>query len=142
GGVREAARRTGEATASLGPREPHRQRTGHREDELPVPLPGAVKMRGVSFDLFHNVGCIFSFLDVFQSLFAFMAVERTPEHCAKRLSAATAAAAEVGPRHQMAASGIGRDEARDGLTSIDLQAALRMELRRWPEAPGGSVAAA
>jgi len=102
----------------------------------------AVKMRGVSFDLFHNVGCIFSFLDVFQSLFAFMAVERTPEHCAKRLSAATAAAAEVGPRHQMAASGIGRDEARDGLTSIDLQAALRMELRRWPEAPGGSVAAA
>jgi hypothetical protein len=98
----------------------------------------AVKMRGVSFDLFHNIGCIFSFLDVFQSLFSFMAVERTPEQCAKRLSAATAAAADVpGPRHQ-AASGTGRDEVRDGLTSVDLQAALRMELRRWSEVPGST----
>jgi hypothetical protein len=98
----------------------------------------AVKMRGVSFDLFHNIGCIFSFLDVFQSLFSFMAVERTQEQCAKRLSAATTAAVDVpGPRHQ-AASGTGRDEARDGLTSVDLQAALRTELRRWSETPGST----
>eukprot|EP00971_Amphidinium_carterae_P101768 2014176-Amphidinium_carterae.1 len=37
-----------------------------------------VKMRGVSFDLFSNLGCAFTFLDVFHGLFTILAVERRP----------------------------------------------------------------
>merc|ERR1712078_187653 len=51
----------------------------------------AAKMRGVSFDLFNNVGCVFTFLDVFSSLFSLLAIERTAEACAKRLASAIAA---------------------------------------------------
>mmetsp|Transcript_55733 Transcript_55733/g.172941 ORF Transcript_55733/g.172941 Transcript_55733/m.172941 type:complete len:501 (+) Transcript_55733:232-1734(+) len=108
----------------------------------------AAKMRGVSFDLFHNVGCVFTFLDVFGSLFSLLAVEKTPEHCARRLAAALAALAEgQGPRGQQAArakAAAPRDaplppcretEATDGLAVADVQAALRQALKRWAERP-------
>merc|ERR1712050_537816 len=54
----------------------------------------AAKMRGISFDLFHNVGCVFSFLDVFHSLFSILAVERTAENCAKKMVTAVTAVAD------------------------------------------------
>merc|ERR1712203_958631 len=104
----------------------------------------AAKMRGVSFDLFHNVGCVFSFLDVFHSLFSILAVERTAENCAKKMVTAIAAVADgPGPRGAPGASTkvaaprdaavpIGREsEAHDGLTINDVQMALRSALKRW-----------
>ncbi|CAE7374693.1 iqch [Symbiodinium natans] len=57
----------------------------------------AAKMRGVSFDLFHNVGCVFTFLDVVHKLFSLMVVDKTPEQCAKKMSAALSAIAEGQP---------------------------------------------
>jgi len=104
------------------------------------------KMRGVSFDLFHNVGCIFTFLDVFHSLFSVLAVERTAEDCAKRLSSALGAlaegsqqakgsrAAKLAPRDAMLLPGR-ESEASDCLTVIDVLMSLRTALKRWAEKP-------
>jgi hypothetical protein len=106
----------------------------------------AAKMRGVSFDLFNNVGCIFTFLDVFSSLFSLLSIERTAEACAKRLASAIAAVTEgLGPRGQLGAHAkmsAPRDaplpvsmegEAQDGLTVSDVQMALRSLLRQFTE---------
>jgi hypothetical protein len=104
------------------------------------------KMRGVSFDLFNNVGCMFTFLDVFHLVFSLLSVERTPENCAKRLATAVSALAE-GPSAGKA-SGIGGSRAKqsapppavaggsqdqDCLTVTDVQMALRSCLRRWSD---------
>jgi len=107
----------------------------------------AAKMRGVSFDLFHNVGCIFTFLDVVHKLFSLLAVERSPEQCAKKIAAAVAAIAEgppaKGPNGAKASAKVlaaprdappplGReDEATDSLSIADVQMALRACLKRW-----------
>lgn len=106
----------------------------------------AAKMRGVSYDLHNNVGCLFTFLDVFNSLFSLLAVERTAEACAKRLASAIAAVTEpLGPRGQIGAHAkmsAPRDaplpvsmegEAQDGLTISDVQMALRTLLRQFTE---------
>merc|ERR1711865_1178179 len=106
----------------------------------------AAKMRGVSFDLFNNVGCIFNFLDVFSSLFSLLSIERTAEACAKRLASAIAAITEgLGPRGQAGAHAkmsAPRDaplpvsmegDAQDGLTVSDVQMALRSLLRQFTE---------
>merc|ERR1719401_907279 len=106
----------------------------------------AAKMRGVSYDLFNNVGCIFTFLDVFNSLFSLLAVERTAEACAKRLASAIAAVTEnLGPRGQLGAHAkmsAPRDaplpvsmegDAQDGLTVSDVQMALRTLVRQFTE---------
>lgn len=109
----------------------------------------AAKMRGISFDLFHNIGCVFTFLDVFHSLFTLLCVEKTPENCAKRLTAAVGALAEGQPGKN------GQTGARtntkiaaprdaplppgqemaggDTISVTDVQMALRTALRRWPE---------
>lgn len=110
----------------------------------------AAKMRGVSFDLFHNVGCIFTFLDVVHKLFSLLAVEKSPEQCAKRMSAAVAAMAEGAPQKgpggarpggpkivaapRDAPTPLGReDEASDILSIADVQLALRLCLKRWAD---------
>jgi hypothetical protein len=106
----------------------------------------AAKMRGVSYDLFNNVGCLFTFLDVFNSLFSLLSIERTAEACAKRLASAVAAVTEpLGPRGQIGAHAkmsAPRDaplpvsmegEAQDGLTISDVQMALRTLLRQFTE---------
>ena len=95
----------------------------------------AAKMRGVSFDLFHNTGCIFTFLDVVHNLFSLMAVEKSPEACARKMSAALAAIAE-GPKGVVGAKAarppkVGASEATDLLTLPDVQMALRICLRRF-----------
>ena len=43
-------------------------------------------MRGVSFDLFHNVGCIFTLLPQidFKAFQGFSSLEKSPEACARR----------------------------------------------------------
>lgn len=104
------------------------------------------KMRGVSFDLFHNIGCVFTFLDVFHSLLSVLAVERTAEDCAKRLSSALGAlaegsqqakgsrAAKLAPRDAMLLPGR-ESEASDCLTVIDVLMSLRTALKRWTEKP-------
>eukprot|EP00933_Yihiella_yeosuensis_P044804 TRINITY_DN40075_c0_g1_i1.p1 TRINITY_DN40075_c0_g1~~TRINITY_DN40075_c0_g1_i1.p1 ORF type:complete len:1134 (-),score=232.67 TRINITY_DN40075_c0_g1_i1:84-3485(-) len=112
----------------------------------------AAKMRGVSFDLFHNVGCVFPFLDVVHQLFSVMCVERSPEQCAKRMSQAVGAIAEGPPnkgpagigakpaQHKVAAPRdaplpLGREEeANDTLSIADVQMALRVSLKRWADA--------
>lgn len=100
------------------------------------------KMRGVSFDLFHNVGCIFTYLDMIHSLFSLMAVDRTVEHCCKRMAAAVGALAEgaqapVGSskRSKLAAPRDpaplpGREAGSGALTIGDVQTALRGLSRR------------
>lgn len=106
----------------------------------------AAKMRGVSFDLFNNVGCVFTFLDVFNSLFSLLSIERTAEACAKRLTAAIGAITEgLGPKGQLGAHSkmsAPRDaplpvsmegDAQDGLTVADVQLALRSLLRQFTE---------
>jgi len=106
----------------------------------------AAKMRGVSFDLFNNVGCVFTFLDVFNALFSLLAIERTPESCAKRLASAISAVTEgLGPKGQLGAHAkmsAPRDaplpvsmvgDAPDGLTVNDVQMALRSLLRQFTE---------
>jgi len=106
----------------------------------------AAKMRGVSFDLFNNVGCVFAFLDVFNSLFSLLSIERTAEACAKRLASAIAAVTEgLGPKGQAGAHSrmsAPRDaplpvsmegDAQDGLTVSDVQIALRSLLRQFTE---------
>eukprot|EP00928_Gymnodinium_smaydae_P021585 TRINITY_DN18446_c0_g1_i2.p1 TRINITY_DN18446_c0_g1~~TRINITY_DN18446_c0_g1_i2.p1 ORF type:complete len:1145 (+),score=244.00 TRINITY_DN18446_c0_g1_i2:211-3645(+) len=105
----------------------------------------AAKMRGVSFDLFNNVGCVFTFLDVFHSLFSLLAVDRTPESCAKRLSTAAGVISE-GPsaavggqrgkhRDVAASSAAAAAEVQDGPTVADVQTAMRTVLKRWSEKP-------
>merc|ERR1712050_696304 len=112
----------------------------------------AAKMRGISFDLFHNIGCVFTFLDVFHSLFSLLAVEKTPENCAKRLAGAVSALAEGQPaaKGQTGARtnskiSAPRDaplppghetEGGDCLGVTDVQTALRTALRRWSERHG------
>jgi hypothetical protein len=103
----------------------------------------AVKMRGVSFDLFHNVGCVFTFLDVFHSLFSFLAVERSVEACAKRMTSAVGAVADTSGLRRSggkAAAPLPRDapappgqetDGQDRLSITDVQVALRSALRRW-----------
>jgi hypothetical protein len=106
----------------------------------------AAKMRGVSFDLFNNVGCVFTFLDVFNSLFSLLSIERNPEACAKRLASAISAVTEgLGPRGQSGAHAkmsAPRDaplpvsmvgDAQDGLTVSDVQMAMRSLLRQFTE---------
>mmetsp|Transcript_157923 Transcript_157923/g.291087 ORF Transcript_157923/g.291087 Transcript_157923/m.291087 type:complete len:1101 (-) Transcript_157923:39-3341(-) len=106
----------------------------------------AAKMRGVSFDLFNNVGCVFTFLDVFNSLFSILSIERTAEACAKRLGAAVSAVTDgIGPRDQRGAHAkmsAPRDaplpvsldgDPQDGLTVSDVQMALRTLLRQFAE---------
>jgi len=96
----------------------------------------AAKMRGVSFDLFHNIGCIFTFLDVVHNLFSLMTVEKSPESCARKMSAALAAIAE-GPKGALGAkpakAKVGAGEATDLLTIADVQMAMRVCLRRFSE---------
>lgn len=101
----------------------------------------AAKMRGVSFDLFFNVGCIFTFLDVVHQLFSLMAVEKTPEACARKMSMALAAIAEgakgvVGAR-QVVKPKVGASEGTDLLTLSDVQMALRVCLRRFSDQKQG-----
>jgi hypothetical protein len=101
----------------------------------------AAKMRGVSFDLFNNVGCVFTFLDVFQSLFSLLAIERTTEACAKRLASAISAVSEGLPSKGQKMNAprdaplpvSGGGEAQDGLTMSDVQMALRSLLRQFTE---------
>jgi len=111
----------------------------------------AAKMRGVSFDLFHNVGCVFTFLDVVHKLFSLLAVEKSPETCAKRMYAAVGALSEGPPPQGRAGAAarqtakvvaaprdapapLGReDEASDTLSIADVQMALRASLKRWAE---------
>jgi len=100
----------------------------------------AAKMRGVSFDLFNNVGCVFAHLDVFNSLFSLLAIERTPESCAKRLASAINAVTEgLGKKVTLGAA---RDaplpvtmegDAQDGLTVSDVQMALRSLIRHFTD---------
>eukprot|EP00927_Polykrikos_kofoidii_P022056 TRINITY_DN20688_c1_g1_i1.p1 TRINITY_DN20688_c1_g1~~TRINITY_DN20688_c1_g1_i1.p1 ORF type:complete len:1126 (-),score=186.14 TRINITY_DN20688_c1_g1_i1:37-3306(-) len=106
----------------------------------------AAKMKGVSFDLFNNVGCVFTFLDVFHSFFSLLSVDRTAENCAKRLATAVGVLAE-GPnggrgvgttraRHsasQTMSHPVSALEVQDGITVTDVQMALRTTLRRWSE---------
>lgn len=98
----------------------------------------AAKMRGVSFDLFHNVGCVFTFLDVVHKLFSLMVVDKTPEQCAKKMSASLAAIAE-GPKGAPGAKSAKQKvgglppEATDQLTIADVQMALRVCLKRFAE---------
>merc|ERR1711920_417272 len=110
----------------------------------------AAKMRGISFDLFHNIGCVFTFLDVFHSLFSLMCVEKTPELCAKRLSSAVSALAEgqpapkgqtgaktnskiAAPRDAPLPPGQELEVGGDTLAISDVQTALRACLRKWAE---------
>jgi hypothetical protein len=106
----------------------------------------AAKMRGVSFDLFNNVGCVFPFLDVFNSLFSLLSIEKSAEACAKRLASAISAVTEgLGPRGQAGAHAkmsAPRDaplpvsmegDAQDSLTVSDVQMALRSLLRQFTE---------
>jgi len=106
----------------------------------------AAKMRGVSFDLFNNVGCVFTFLDVFSSLFSLLSIERTAEACAKRLASAISAITEgLGPKGQLGAHSkmsAPRDaplpvsmegDAQDSLCVSDVQMALRSLLRQFTE---------
>lgn len=106
----------------------------------------AAKMRGVSYDLSSNVGCVFAFLDVASSLFSLLAIDQSVEACAKRLTSAIAAVTEgLGPRGQLGAHtnlSAPRDaplpasmegEAQDGLTVSDVQIALRSLLRQFTE---------
>lgn len=101
----------------------------------------AAKMRGVSFDLFNNVGCIFSFLDVFNSLFSLLSVEKNAEACAKRLASAISAINEGLPARGQkmpaprdAPLPVSMDgDAQDGLTMSDVQMALRSLLRQFTE---------
>lgn len=107
----------------------------------------AVKMRGVSFDLLHNVGCLFGFLDVVHGLFSFLAMERTAELCTRRLAAGVAALAEGPPKATASAARTkvsapreapqpGKEaENYDGLYVVELQTALRAAQKRW--APEG-----
>jgi hypothetical protein len=110
----------------------------------------AAKLRGVSFDLFHNVGCMFTFLDVVHQLFSLLCVDRSPDLCCKRFASAIAAIAE-GPPAKGGIAGarstnqkiaaprdapltIGRnDEASDTLNISDVQMALRVALKRWAD---------
>jgi len=105
------------------------------------------KMRGVSFDLLHNVGCVFNFLDALHALCSVLAVDRSPELCVKRLATAVSALAEGAPRTAAAASSVrskvsaprevlqaGREaDASDCISVIDVQAALRAVQRRWTD---------
>jgi len=98
----------------------------------------AAKMRGVSFDLFHNVGCVFTFLDVVHKLFSLMVVDKTPEQCAKKMSASLAAIAE-GPKGAPGAKSAKQKvgglppEATDQLSIADVQLALRVCLKRFAD---------
>jgi len=105
------------------------------------------KMRGVSFDLFHNVGCVFAYLDVVHSLFSLLTVDRSAEHCAKRFSTAVGALVEGtsrthGQSGTRSKAGATRDphvpvgwrgDVTDGLSVTDLQSALRTLQKRWNE---------
>jgi len=95
----------------------------------------AAKMRGVSFDLFHNIGCVFTFLDVFHSLFSLLSVEKTPENCIKRLASATGTLTEGSNQPSAPRGQQGSDGAGDGLAVSDLQMALRVAQRRLGEKP-------
>jgi hypothetical protein len=104
------------------------------------------KMKGASFDLFNNVGCTFIFLDVFNALFSLAAIERSPDHCIQRLAGATAALMDgISPK---GISGAKQDQARkpppgvqtapheeayDGLHIQEVQAGLRLALRRFTD---------
>jgi len=99
------------------------------------------KMKGVSFDLFHNTGCIFNFLDVLHCFFSLLALDTAPEACAKRLAGAVSAIAEgTAPKaHSRAQVAAPRDapvptgydgDPHDGLTVSDVQTALRSLLRQ------------
>jgi len=99
----------------------------------------AAKMRGVSFDLFHNVGCVFTFLDVVHMLFSLMVVDKTPEQCAKKMAGALAAIAE-GPKGAPGAKPSAKQkvgglppEATDLLTLLDVQMAIRVCLKRFAD---------
>jgi len=86
------------------------------------------KSKGISFDLFNNTGCVFNFLDVFQSLFALLVVDRTHEKCMRRLSAAVTAL--DGVRGQCKGrSPADREPCEHGRSVTDTQTALRA-LRR------------
>jgi hypothetical protein len=105
------------------------------------------KMKGASFDLFNNVGCTFVFLDVFNAMFSLAAIERSPEHCVQRLAGATAAlidgislkgisgasAKQDQARKPPPGSQAGHEEAYDGLHIAEVQAALRLALRRFTD---------
>eukprot|EP00929_Paragymnodinium_shiwhaense_P111909 TRINITY_DN80184_c0_g1_i1.p1 TRINITY_DN80184_c0_g1~~TRINITY_DN80184_c0_g1_i1.p1 ORF type:complete len:1036 (+),score=232.72 TRINITY_DN80184_c0_g1_i1:140-3247(+) len=68
------------------------------------PLFQAARLRGVTFDPLSNTGCIFEFLDVPNSLFSMVAVDRTPASTAKRLGSAL----EVMGEPQLDSRGPGR----------------------------------
>mmetsp|Transcript_25501 Transcript_25501/g.55857 ORF Transcript_25501/g.55857 Transcript_25501/m.55857 type:complete len:1098 (-) Transcript_25501:29-3322(-) len=54
------------------------------------------KARNVSYDLTHNVGCMFALIDIMYSFVSLIAVDETQEGCARRLTSAVAAMSEVG----------------------------------------------
>lgn len=110
------------------------------------------KMKGISFDLYNNIGCMFTHLDIVNSFFSLLAVERTAELCAKRLTTALAGLLGYGDGGSKRASGgrtklvAPRDaplpaiaangqevECHDSLTITDVQIALRSTLRRWAD---------
>lgn len=104
------------------------------------------KMKGASFDLFNNVGCTFIFLDVFNALFSLAAIERSPERCVQRLAGAKAAlidgislkgisgSKQDNSRKPPAGVQAGHHEdAYDGLHIQEVQAGLRLALRRFTD---------
>lgn len=102
----------------------------------------AAKMRGVSYDLFHNIGTIFTFLDVVHSLFSLLTVDRTPETCAKRLAsgvsalmegAAQSSSGKAGAKPKVSAPRELNPPESDNLLITDVQVALRAVQKRWVE---------
>lgn len=114
----------------------------------------AAKMKGVSFDLFHNCGSAFVYLDVFNSLFSLLTVDRSEESCARRASEALAKLLEgiqkgpsgsrhmntkvMAPRDAPVAPGR-EDEASDSLSIADVQIAVRTALRQFADKSKNSV---
>jgi hypothetical protein len=107
------------------------------------------KMRGVSFDLFHNVGCVFAHLDVVHSLFSLLTVDSSADQCAKRFCTAMGALVDGCARNgsqsgMRSKSGVSRDshinpgrnsEMSDGLFATDQQTAVRTMQKRWSDRP-------
>jgi len=100
-----------------------------------------VKMRGVSFDLLSNLGCAFTFLDVFHGLFTILAVERRPSGCLRRMLEAFSGLAEgLGIKDKLSAPrdappmAKGTTEVHDGVSLAEVRSALRLAARQLESA--------
>mmetsp|Transcript_13831 Transcript_13831/g.32628 ORF Transcript_13831/g.32628 Transcript_13831/m.32628 type:complete len:1087 (-) Transcript_13831:51-3311(-) len=137
-----------EGAGSAGKEDPHEQGVRWALVNHTTSAPGMekssypavfqmVKMRGVSFDLLSNLGCAFTYLDVFHGLFSILAVERRPSACLRRVLEALNGLAEglgikekLAPPRDAPPMVKGTSEVHDGLLLPEVRSALRLVSRQ------------